>query len=93
MPKPAKPKGKKGRGADMKLIGAVGGGLAALLTLGLGAAYLMQGGGSPPLPAAKKAAAAGPSLYEMSATTMDGESVSISSFRGKALLMLNVASR
>ena len=43
----------------MKLIGAVGGGLAALLTLGLGAAYLMQGGSSPPLPAAKKATAAG----------------------------------
>ena len=88
----AKPKGKGGKGSDRRLVG----GLATLLVIGLGAKYLMKadtpagasasGGGA--------SAAGPPSLYEsgLSATKMDGESVSIASFKGKALLMLNVAS-
>ena len=79
----AKPKGKGGKGSDRRLVG----GLATLLVIGLGAKYLMK--------ADTPASTAGPpSLYEsgLSATKMDGESVSIASFKGKALLMLNVAS-
>ena len=79
----AKPKGKGGKGSDRRLVG----GLATLLVIGFGAKYLMK--------ADTPASTAGPpSLYEsgLSATKMDGESVSIASFKGKALLMLNVAS-
>jgi len=83
----AKPKGKRGKGGDLRLISAVSGGLATLLVVGLGANYLMQ------VPTDQTRAAANPmSLYELSATKMDGQSVSIGEFKGKALLMLNVAS-
>tara|TARA_B100000787_G_scaffold152649_1_gene126439 strand:- start:219 stop:491 length:273 start_codon:yes stop_codon:yes gene_type:complete len=86
----AKPKGQRGKGGDLRLT--IGGGLAALLVIGLGLNYVMQAG--TPAPAQTRAAAGPPSLYEsgLSATKMDGESVSISSFSGKVLLMLNVAS-
>lgn len=41
----------------------------------------------------KPTAGLAPSLYDFAAAKMDGESLPISSLAGKAVLMLNVASR
>ena len=93
--KKAKPKGAKGSNG-LALVGMVTGGLVALVLLGVGVSMLSS---SPPAPAAKPAAAepaastATPSLYDLVAAKADGESLPISSLKGKALLMLNVASR
>lgn len=95
MGKKAKPKGTKG-GSGIALVGTVFGGLVALVLLGVGVSTLSS---SPPAPVAKPAAAepaasaATQSLYDLVAAKADGESLPISSLRGKALLMLNVASR
>ena len=90
-------KGKGGKGSDRRRLV---GGLVAVLVVGLGAKYFMTSdspaGASTAATstAASARTAAPPSLYEsgLSATKMDGESVPIASFKGKALLMLNVAS-
>ena len=90
--RPPMAKGKGGKGSDRRRLV---GGLVAVLVVGLGAKYFMTSispaGAST---AASARTAAPPSLYEsgLSATKMDGESVPIASFKGKALLMLNVAS-
>ena len=80
-------KGKGGKGSDRRRLV---GGLVAVLVVGLGAKYFMTSDS----PAGASTRTAPPSLYEsgLSATKMDGESVPIASFKGKALLMLNVAS-
>ena len=85
-------KGKGGKGSDRRRLV---GGLVAVLVVGLGAKYFMTSDSPARASAAASARTAGPpSLYEsgLSATKMDGESVPIASFKGKALLMLNVAS-
>lgn len=90
-----KPKGAKG-GGGLALVGMVFGGLLGMVLLGVGVITLSS---SPPAPAAKPAAAepaaaaATPSLYDLVAAKADGESLPISSLKGKTLLMLNVASR
>ena len=82
-------KGKGGKGSDRRRLV---GGLVAVLVVGLGAKYFMTS--DSPAGASAAASTGPPSLYEsgLSATKMDGESVPIASFKGKALLMLNVAS-
>ena len=95
--RPPMAKGKGGKGSDRRRLV---GGLVAVLVVGLGAKYFMtsdsRAGASTAATstAASTRTAAPPSLYEsgLSATKMDGESVPIASFKGKALLMLNVAS-
>ena len=85
-------KGKGSKGSDRRRLV---GGLVAVLVVGLGAKYFMTSDSSAASATAASArTAAPPSLYEsgLSATKMDGESVPIASFKGKALLMLNVAS-
>ena len=85
-------KGKGGKGSDRRRLV---GGLVAVLVVGLGAKYFMTSDSPAGTSTAASArTAAPPSLYEsgLSATKMDGESVPIASFKGKALLMLNVAS-
>tara|TARA_B110001452_G_scaffold129163_1_gene107352 strand:- start:1630 stop:1905 length:276 start_codon:yes stop_codon:yes gene_type:complete len=88
--KKARPKGAKGSNG-LALVCMVTGGLVALVMLGVGISMLSS---SSPAPATKPAAsAATPSLYDLVAAKADGQSLAISSLRGKALLMLNVASR
>jgi len=94
----AKPKGKKAKGPDAKLVGAVVGvGLMVLALLVYGFSHLQPNDprARPTKDTAKpdQDSALAQTLYGLSATKMDGESVSISSFRGKTLLMVNVASR
>ena len=86
-----KPKAAKKKDGGLQLIGYVAGGLVALVLLGVGVSAFPSLSSSPPPAAAKASASA--SLYDLTATKMDGEALPISSFAGKAVLMVNVASR
>jgi len=87
----AKPKAAK-KGGGLQLVGMVAASVVTLVLLGVGAS--MMSSTPPPKPKPKAAAAAAASgLYDLAATTMSGEELSIGGLAGKTVLMLNVASK